>query len=54
MEFELNFSHNSQIAALLRSLRVLDKNEQTARRIYRKDHLHVDVQRHLMETERQR
>ena len=34
--------------ALQQSPRVPDKNERKAKRIYRTDHLHVDVQRHLM------
>ena len=58
-----NFAHNSwrtdgirveyfprihQIAARRQSSRVPVENERRSRRIYRTDHLHVDVQRHLM------
>ena len=53
MEFEWNIFLIHHIAALLQSPRVPDKNEQTARRIHRTDHLHVDVQRHLMVIQRQ-
>ena len=42
------------IAAPQQSSRVHIKNERKARRIYRTDHLHVDVQRHLMGISRQR
>ena len=45
MELESRIHHT---AALQQSLRVPVKNEREARRIYRTDHLHVDVQRHLM------
>ena len=49
MELEWNiFPRIHHIAALQQSPRVLVKNERKARRIYRTDHLHVDVQRHLM------
>ena len=40
-------------AALQQSPRVPVKNERRARRIYRTDHLHVDVQRHLIGISRQ-
>ena len=43
------FPRIHHIAALQQSSRVHDQNERQARRIYRTDHLHVDVQRHLME-----
>ena len=45
VEYFLSIHH---IAALSQSSRVLVKNEQKPWRIYRTDHLHVDVQRHLM------
>ena len=48
MEFEWNISQDLHIAALQQSPRVPVKNERRARRIHRTDHLHVDVQRHLM------
>ena len=41
------------IAALQQSPRVPVKNERRARIIYRTDHLHVDVQPHLMGLSRQ-
>ena len=41
------------IAALQQSPRVPVKNERKPKKIYRKDHLHVDVQRHLMGISRQ-
>ena len=54
MEFEWNnFPRIHHIAARQQSPRVPVKNEQTARRIHRTNHLHVDVQRHLMGIKRQ-
>ena len=54
MEFEWNiFPRIHHIAALQQSPRVHVKNERKARRIYKTDHLHVDVQRHLMVISRQ-
>ena len=47
------FPRIHHIAALQQSPRVLVKNERKSRRIYRTDHLHVDVQRHLMGISRQ-
>ena len=47
------FPRIHHIAALQQSPRVSVKKERKARRIYRTDHLHVDVQRHLMEISRQ-
>ena len=44
------FPRIHHIATLQQSPRVPVENERRARRIYRTDHLHVDVQRHLMET----
>ena len=41
------------IAAQSRSPRVHFKNERKARKFHWTDHLHVDVQRHLMEISRQ-
>ena len=46
VEYFLRIHH---IAALQQSPGVPVENERKARRIYRTDHLHVDVQRHLME-----
>ena len=37
-----------QVAAQPKSSRVAVKIDRNTREIYRKDHLHVDVQRHLM------
>ena len=42
------FHRIHHIAALQQSPRLPVKNERSARRIHRRDHLHVDVQRHLM------
>ena len=47
MEFEWNIVPGF-IAALQQSPGVPVENERTATKIYRTDHLHVDVQRHLM------
>ena len=49
MEFEWNiFPRIQHIAALQQSSRVTVKIERNTREFYRTDHLHVDVQRHLM------
>ena len=48
MEFVDCFPRIHHIADLQQSPRVPVKNEQTARRIHRTEHLHVDIQRHLM------
>ena len=48
MEFENIFPRIHHIAALQQSPRVHVKNEQRTKRFHRRDHLHVDVQRHLM------
>ena len=54
MEFEWNvFPRIHHIAALQQSPRVPVKNERRTWRFHRRDHLHVDVQRHLMATWRQ-
>ena len=42
------FPRIHRVAALQQSPRVPVKYERRARRIHRTDHLHVDVQRHLM------
>ena len=47
------FPRIRHIAALQQSPRVPVKNEQRGRKTYRTDHLHVDVQRHLMGIPRQ-
>ena len=47
------FPRINHIAALKQSPRVPVKNERKARIIHRTDHLHVDVQRHFMEIQRQ-
>ena len=43
------FPRTHHIAVLLQSPRVHVKNERTTSRIHRTDHLHVDVQRNLLE-----
>ena len=49
MEFEWNiFPRFTTLQLCNKVQEFLSKNEQTARRIHRTDHLHVDVQRHLM------
>ena len=48
MEFEWIFPRIHHIAALQQSPTVPVKNERRSRRFHRTDHLHVDVQRHLM------
>ena len=49
MEFEWNvFLRIHHIAALQLSPRITVEYEHRARRFHRKNHLHVDVQRHLM------
>ena len=47
------FPRIHHIAAVQQSPRVQVKNVRRARRIHRTDHLHVDVQRHLMGISRQ-
>ena len=47
------FPRIHHIAALQQSPRVPVDNERRARKIHRTDHLHVDVQRHLMGIQRQ-
>ena len=47
------FPRIHHVAALQQSPRVHVKNERKTRRVYRTDHLHVDVQRHLMVISRQ-
>ena len=42
------FPRIHHIATLLQCPRVPVKNERRTRRVHKKDHLHVDVQRHLM------
>ena len=55
MEFEWNiFPGSNTVAAQPQSPRVPVKIERKARIIYRTDHLHVDVQRHLMGIKGQR
>ena len=50
MEFEWNIFPEFTTLQLCNNVpRVPVKNERKAKRIYRKDHLHVDVQCHLME-----
>ena len=46
------FPRIHRIAALLQSPRVPVQNERRTRRIHRTDHLHVDVQRHLVGIQR--
>ena len=54
MEFEWNISQDSpHCSSATKSKSSCQKNERKALRIYRTDHLHVDVQRHLMEISRQ-
>ena len=53
MEFEWNIFPGFTTLQLCNSPRVPVKNERRARRMYRTDYLHVDVQRHLMGIQRQ-
>ena len=48
-----HFPRIHHFAAQPQNPRAVDKIERNTREIYKKDHLHVDVQRHLMRAKRQ-